>query len=204
MTPTGAAIIKSLADDFLSLPKIEIERVGYGTGKKTFNIPNLLRIFLGKEKQSGTDTTNKLMILETNIDDMNPESYSYLVPLLLNRGAFDVFLTNIIIKKGRPAVMLSVLCEPEKQFELESIIFTETTTLGIRRYPVDRNSLDRKIITIDTQFGKVSVKLAYRDGRLLKVLPEYEECKRIAEEKSLPLKDVYDVLTKEFLNLKIL
>ncbi len=196
VTPTGAAIIKSLADDFSSLPQIEIEKTGYGTGKKTFNIPNVLRIFLGKEKQNGTDKIDKLMILETNIDDINPEIYSYLVPLLFDRGALDVFLTNIIMKKGRPAVMLSVLCEPDKQFELENIIFTETTTLGIRRKPVDRRSLDRKIVTIETQFGKVSAKLAYKDGKLLRILPEYEECQRIAEERSIPLKEVYNILIK--------
>ena len=201
VTPTGAAIIKTIADDFDFMPQMEIEKIGYGTGKRDYGITNVLRVFLGKERKISKGITEKLIMLETNIDDMNPEIHSYLVPLLFKKGALDVFLTNIIMKKGRPATMLSVLSRYEDYHELEDIILRETTTLGMRKYPVERDCLERKTITIATQFGEVTVKSAYKDGRLIKIAPEYEECKRIALEKRLPLRIVYDSIIKETFGL---
>ncbi|MCP4694479.1 MAG: nickel pincer cofactor biosynthesis protein LarC [Desulfobacterales bacterium] len=197
VTPTGAAIIRSLAEDFVPLPPMTIQKTGYGAGKKDYGIANLLRVLQGTEETAHGARVHQLLMLETNMDDMNPETYSYLVPLLLDKGALDVFLTSIIMKKGRPGTKLSLLCRPEDYREFEDILFTETTTLGVRKSTVDRNCLDRKIVAVETQFGPVKVKAAFRDGKLLKVAPEYEECKRIALKKMLPLKQVYDALAKE-------
>ncbi len=202
VTPTGAAIITSLADDFIPLPPMTIEKIGYGTGKREYEIINALRVFSGTEATSEHKGSKKLMMLETNIDDMNPEIYSYLVPLLLDKGALDVFLTNIIMKKGRPGVMLSVLCKPESYFEFEQIIYEETTTLGIRKQMVDRDCLERKTVTLSTQFGELEAKAAFKDGKLLKISPEYEDCKRIAEKNGLAIKDVYNILVKEILDFR--
>ncbi len=194
VTPTGAAIIKTIADDFTTFPEMTIRKTGYGTGKKDYGIPNLLRVILGEADTENDTIEEKLVMLETNIDDMNPEVYSHLIPLILERGALDVFLSNIIMKKGRPGVLLSVLCKPDQVHRMEEMLFTETTTLGIRRIPVDRTSLERKTMEIETSLGNLKVKAAYRNGELLKVAPEYEECKRIAIEKNLPLKKVYELI----------
>ncbi len=197
VTPTGAAIVKTLAEQFINLPPMKIEKTGYGTGKKSYDIPNALRVFFGQEISLRQLQTEELLLLETNIDDMSPEIYSFLFPLLFKKGALDVYLTNIIMKKGRPAVMLSVLCEPENQTGLKNIIFTETTTLGIRQRIIRRDSLERKTITLDTRFGRIKAKAAFKDGSLLRLSPEYEECKRVAEEQGIPLRKVYDLLSME-------
>ena len=193
VTPTGAAIIKTIAKKFGSLPAMIIQKTGYGTGKKEFSIPNLLRVFWGEESEENTIAVDKLIMLETNIDDMNPEIYSYLLPLLFEQGALDVFMTNIIMKKGRPGVLLNVLSDQQDFQKLEAIIFNETSTLGIRRIPVDRACLERKIMAIETEFGPVKAKAALQNGKILKISPEYEDCKRLAEQKGIPLKTVYEV-----------
>jgi pyridinium-3,5-bisthiocarboxylic acid mononucleotide nickel chelatase len=197
VTPTGAAIIKTLAEDFVSLPPMTIESIGYGTGKKEYEIPNALRIIMGTIDQTSGVREQQLVMLETNIDDMNPESYSYIVPKLFEAGALDVYLTHVMMKKGRPGVVLHVLCQPEQYPVFENIIFQETTTLGIRKSTVDRHCLERKQVPLDTQFGQIQIKVAYKDGKLLKAAPEYEDCKRIAETHDLPLKDVYQLLSQE-------
>ncbi|NOY09717.1 MAG: nickel pincer cofactor biosynthesis protein LarC [Spirochaetes bacterium] len=197
VTPTGAAIVKTLAAQFINLPSMKIEKAGYGTGKKSYDIPNALRVFFGQEISLKELQPEELLLLETNIDDMSPEIYSFLFPLLFKKGALDVYLTNIIMKKGRPAVMLSVLCEPENQAGLKNIIFTETTTLGIRQQIIRRDILERETITMDTRFGRIKAKAAFKDGRMLRLTPEYEECKRVAEEQSMPLRKVYDLLAAE-------
>jgi len=193
VTPTGAAIIRTLVEDYSDMPPMTLEKIGYGAGKKEFAIPNLLRVFLGQRNVSEEQREEPLISLETNIDDMNPEIYSYLIPLLMERGALDAHLTNIIMKKGRPAVMLSVLCQPENWYELEELIFAETTTLGVRRKTVQRRCLERKILTVETIFGPVRAKAVYQKGRLLRLIPEYEECRQIASEQDLSLQEVYDI-----------
>ncbi len=194
VTPTGAAIIKSLVDEFIQLPAMTLEKTGYGTGKKQYDIPNLLRVFLGTDNSNETNLSNKLIALETNIDDMNPETYSYLIPLLLEKGALDAYLTNVIMKKGRPGVMLNVLCQPENIEMMENILFTQTTTLGIRKTTVNRHCLERRPVMIKTELGEIQAKAAYKDGKLLKIAPEYEECRKLAEEKQIPIKDIYNMV----------
>lgn len=194
VTPTGAAIIKTIADTFGPLPQMKIQQTGYGSGKKSFAIPNLLRVFRGEETDEQPLSVDRLMMLETNIDDMNPEVYSHLIPLLFEQGALDVFMTNIIMKKGRPGILLHVLCEEQDCYKFEEVIFSETSTLGIRRISVDRASLDRKIIKIETEFGEVQAKAAIKNGKFLKIAPEYEDCKRLAKQKNIPLKAVYEAV----------
>ncbi|WP_129599010.1 nickel pincer cofactor biosynthesis protein LarC [Anaerophilus nitritogenes] len=189
VTPTGAAIIKSLAKDFIPLPSMAIENIGYGLGKKDLPISNLLRVYIGKKKSD-----ESLLVLETNIDDMNPEIYSYLMPTLFEHGALDVYFTNIIMKKNRPAIKLTILCTKEKEAILENILFRETTTLGIRKYQVTRNTLSRKIIKFMSSFGDISLKVAYKDEKILKYSPEYEECKQIAQKYNIPLQKVYETI----------
>lgn len=193
VTPTGAAIIKNIADEFSPLPAFIIEKTGYGTGKKQFAIPNLLRVFWGNDTSANDRLEQDLLLLETNIDDMNPEIYTYLLPLLLEKGALDAYLTQILMKKGRPGILLSILCEPAQAFTLESIVFNETSTLGIRKTRLGRTSLNRKIITVETEFGPIRIKAAFQNGTLLKMAPEFEDCKKIAETSGLPLKQVYEL-----------
>ncbi|MDD2798312.1 MAG: nickel pincer cofactor biosynthesis protein LarC [Bacteroidales bacterium] len=185
-TPTGAAIIKALSTSFGTLPEFVIEKIGYGLGKRDMETPNVLRVVIGKKKTSG------LMMLETNIDNMNPEIYSYIFPKLLENGALDVFITPITMKKGRPANKLSVLCKEEHIQTIEEIIFTETTTLGIRKYAVERTELERTFEKVTTKYGEITVKKAYGNGELIKYAPEYEECRAIAEKTGKPLIHIYN------------
>ena len=194
VTPTGAAIIKSLAEKFIELPETEIAKIAYGAGKKDFEITNLLRVYQVKKK---VKSKKKLLILETNIDDMSGEIYSYLFPKLFAAGAKDVYLSNIMMKKNRPAQKLTVLTTEKERKELEEIIFRETTTLGIRRREVERSCLERKYLELDSTLGKATIKAAYYEGELIKYSPEYEECKEIAERERVRLQDVYDLLKKE-------
>ena len=181
-TPTGAAILKALCSEFGNFPEFVIEKIGYGLGKRDMETPNVLRVIIGKKK-----TPETLTMLETNIDNMNPEIYSYLFPKLLDNKALDVFVTPVIMKKNRPATILSVLCNEETVEQLEEIIFTETSTLGIRKYKVERDVLERKFDKVTTRFGPVTIKQAFRNGKLLKFTPEYEECRQIAENTNTPL-----------------
>jgi len=193
VTPTGAAIITTLAEDFGKMPLMKIEKIGYGAGKSDFEQPNLLRVFIGElldESNCATDVTN---VIETNIDDMNPECYGYLAQKLFKFGALDVFFTNIWMKKNRPAVKLSVICHPEKTERLTNIIFDETTTLGVRIYKTNRRKLHVEKKRIKTKYGKVTVKIGKLNDKIKTVSPEYEDCKKIAEKNDIPLKEVYDL-----------
>lgn len=190
VTPTGAAIITSLAEAFVPLPELVIERVGYGAGDNEIEIPNLLRIILAQQVPAA------LVMLESNIDDMNPQIYSHLFPLLFEEGALDVYLTPIIMKKNRPGTVLSVLCPLSLAHRLEQIIFVETTTLGIRRLPVTRNCLQRELRSVQTPWGQVQVKAAVCDGQILRVAPEFEDCSRIARQHQVPLQEVISAAHK--------
>ena len=184
-TPTGAAILKAVCSEYGVSPEFTIDKIGYGLGKRDMETPNVLRVILGLKKK-----VSELVILETNIDNMNPEIYSYLFPKLLDNRALDVFVTPILMKKNRPANMLSVLCSEGEAAQLEEILFVETTTLGIRKYKVERDELERRFEKVETPYGLVTVKYAYKNGELLKFAPEFEDCRRIAEEKQLPLVQV--------------
>jgi uncharacterized protein (TIGR00299 family) protein len=191
-TPTGAAILAALGTDFSTGLQLKIEKTAYGVGQKeNHDVPNLLRVFLG-EVISKTESGHDALHLECNIDDMNPEFYDYISEKLFSAGASDVYLSDIIMKKGRPGIVLNVLCESESADTLKQIIFTESTTLGIRTFPFRKETLVRKFVTIDTIYGEVKIKRSYYNNKEVSCKPEYDDCKRIASEKGIPLKEVYN------------
>jgi len=191
-TPTGAAIIKCIAEEFSSFPAMKIDSTGYGLGKRNLEVPNVLRAVIGE-----MDYSEKKVMIETNIDDMSGELFSYILPKLLDAGALDVFITPVIMKKSRPGHVLSVLCESGKVDVLEEIIFTETTTFGTRRYEVERSELERSISKVKTSYGEISVKKGYMNGKSLKFSPEYEECAQAAQRYGVPVREVYNAVTAQ-------
>lgn len=193
VTPTGAAIIAALAQP-TSVPAMQVEAVGYGAGTRTLvDRPNVLRIAVGRVQDTlETLSTDHLVVLETNIDDLNPEFYEYVIERLMEAGARDVYLCPIHMKKNRPGVLLWVLCDTASRQRLSGLLFAETSTLGIRSYPVERVALRRERKDIETRYGTVGVKFAYQPNGHLQLAPEYEECKRVAREQNVPLKVVYE------------
>ncbi len=196
-TPTGAALMKGLSKSFGPMPSMRLEKSGAGAGEKDpAAFPNVLRVFIGEayseQKDKEAENTD-LLVIETNIDDMNPQIYGYLLEKLLKAGALDAFLTPIIMKKGRPAIKLSVLCEFKNAALLKETIFRETTTLGVRFYPVGRSTIERRAGTLETEFGPVRFKTAFRGDRESKA-PEYEDCLKIAKKTGLSLKEIMDRL----------
>ena len=192
VTPTGAAIAAALASDFCLLPPMRIQAVGYGAGDRDLEIPNLLRAFLGdREIAVRGRSRERRLVFSTNIDDMNPELYPYIVEKLFEAGAEDVWLYPIQMKKTRPAVTLNVLVPPPREEEIKEVVFAETKTLGMRIFEVDKEYLDREIIQVETSYGTLRVKLARQEGRPVNIAPEYEDCRKVAAESGVPLKDVY-------------
>lgn len=193
-TPTGAALITTLAQPVTQPLELVVEKVGYGAGQRNLEeIPNMLRILLGRKK--AILTSDEVLIVESNIDDMNPEVYPYVIDKLIQAGALDVFLTPIIMKKGRPAIMISILTDHTYLQKVISILYQETSTLGLRIHPVSRQKLPRTTEKIQTPFGEIAVKVAFWEGKK-RYIPEFEVCKKIAEEKGIPLKSVYERISK--------
>ena len=200
-TPTGAAILAAIGTDFGITPVMIIEKTGYGIGQKDHpDIPNLLRVFIGEAEE--TQTGHDALMLECNIDDMNPEFFDHLSDKLFTSGASDVFISNIIMKKGRPGSMLSVICEKGSASKLKEIIFSESTSLGIRSFPFIKDTLTRKFETINTLYGNVTVKRSFYKEKEVSCKPEYEACRKIAEEKGIPLKEVYNNIMASIVNMK--
>ncbi len=197
-TPTGAAILATVVDEFTDKIQLTIRKTGYGIGKKDFDIPNVLRVHIG-ELDSGTGSgleSHTAFIIECNIDDMNPEIYGHVMDLLFEKGADDVFITPVIMKKARPASKLSVLCNTEIGDEITDILLTHTTTLGVRKHKVDKIILKREFQKIVTRYGPVIIKTAIYKGKRLKSKPEYEDCIRIAKENDVPVQIVYQEINK--------
>ncbi|HOW76772.1 MAG TPA: nickel pincer cofactor biosynthesis protein LarC [Candidatus Competibacteraceae bacterium] len=188
-TPTGAALLATFVDEFVECLTFSVNRIGYGVGHRDGPIPNVLRVCLGE--QAETEEQGELWMLECNIDDMNPEYYDHVLDRLLAAGALDTWLTPVQMKKNRPGTLLSVLCPPPLVLRLRELLFIETTTLGVRAYPVQRTALVRETISVATRYGEVAVKVAYFQGRPLRGKPEYEDCKRVALEQGVPLHAVY-------------
>jgi uncharacterized protein (TIGR00299 family) protein len=194
-TPTGAAIIKALSSGVLTQEHLTIRSLGYGAGSREIpQIPNLLRLVVGELPPAYEP--DEVVNVETNIDDMNPEVYPYVVEQLLAAGAHDAFLVPIIMKKGRPGILLSTLVERSKMDSILSILLRQTTTLGVRIQAVERKKLPRSSKEILSSFGKVTVKSVIRDGNEI-LVPEFEECKRIAGATNIPLIEVYRILERE-------
>ena len=196
-TPTGAALLKVLAIPVREVPDCFVgETIGYGAGTRDVAIPNVLRVNVGTwVEASGSGNApgiavERLLVLQCNLDDQNPEIMPYALEKLLAAGALDAWLQPIIMKKGRPAQTLKVLCRPEQQQVLQNILFTETTTLGVRSCPMERAALERRWKTVQTPWGEVRVKEGLMNGKVVNALPEFEDCKKLAEEKGIPLKDI--------------
>jgi uncharacterized protein (TIGR00299 family) protein len=193
-TPTGAAILAATVEGFGELPPMRIESIGYGAGTHRLEFPNLLRILVGPAESATQPMGNasEQLVLETNVDDLNPELYEYVLERVFAAGAQDAWLVPIVMKKGRPAVTIRVLCAPDREAEMRQIIFRETGTLGIRSALVSKTTLDRDTLKVETAHGAVAVKIGMLDGRVVTVAPEYEDCARIAREAGVPAKDVYE------------
>jgi len=189
VTPTGAAIISTLAENFGQMPPMEIDNIGYGAGQRDLPIPNLLRVSLGMLKNVYEEDV--VSLIQTNIDDMNPEFYEHIIDRLFDEGVLDVFLTPIQMKRTRPATMLSVITDEEKIERMLEVIFDETTTLGVRISKIKRRKLNRESRKVVTKYGKIEVKVGKLDGIVKNVSPSYEECRKIATRLNIPLKKVY-------------
>ncbi|HET9532056.1 MAG TPA: nickel pincer cofactor biosynthesis protein LarC, partial [Blastocatellia bacterium] len=196
VTPTGAAIITSLCSYYGPLPRAAVEGTGYGAGARNpAGFPNCLRVMLGDFdeadlNQKRSPAADSIVVIETNIDDMNPQAYGFVMGRAFELGALDVFLTPVQMKKERPGVLLTVLCERNSFDSISDLLLRETTTLGLRYYAARRRILDRAIETVETEYGSVRVKVAREGGRTLHFQPEYEDCARIASERGAPLIEV--------------
>ena len=189
-TPTGAAIISFYAEKFQSLPKMTILKDGYGAGDRiASSIPNFLRVILGEMERKGLE---KLVMIETNIDDMNPEIYDSVMESLFKSGAIDVYFSPILMKKNRPATKISVLSESFDREALSKILLTETSSFGVRLHEVDRIILDREIQRLKTSFGVIKIKIGRMEGKTVQASPEFEDCKNAARKNKLPVKNVYE------------
>jgi pyridinium-3,5-bisthiocarboxylic acid mononucleotide nickel chelatase len=195
-TPTGAAILATCAGKFTDKTDFTILKTGYGIGSRDLSIPNVLRVFLCETTHDDDSETVPSYIIECNIDDMNPEFYDYIIDSLFSAGAKDVFITPIIMKKSRPAVKLSILCTPDAENRVNEVLFMETSTIGVRKYAIDKTMLERKIEQVNTRYGEVRVKSAFYQGVCIKSKPEYEDCIKIARSLEIPISKVYREVEK--------
>ena len=196
-TPTGAAILTTLADDFGPLPAMKIERIGCGAGEKDLDEqPNLLRLFVGEVDRA--EKGEQIWVLETNLDDISGELIGYCITRLWDAGVLDVYTSAIQMKKNRPGVKLSVLCRAADVDSAETVLFEETTTLGVRRWPVSRKTLVRRPHGVKTEWGTIEGKLGWIGDSPPRFAPEFESCRRVAAEHSVPLREVYEAAQKAF------
>lgn len=199
VTPTGAAIATTLAKGFGAPPTIQIEAIGLGAGSKELPIPNILRLWLGTETTTSfKPVLENIAVLETQIDDLNPQAIGYIFEQLFAVGAVDVFTQAIGMKKSRPGILLTVICPPEKIAVCEEVLFRETTTLGIRRLLQQRAILPREIEEVNTLYGKVRVKVARSGLAIINVQPEYSDCAKIAQKHHLPWYQVHQMVLEAF------
>jgi len=202
VTPTGAAIVKTLVSRFAAFPQIRIEKSGYGAGTRDFpGHPNVLRLTVGESVCNvvANPASDTITVLEANLDDLNPQVFGYVMERLLDEGALDAFGVPVQMKKNRPGTVLTVLCKPEDAGKLSQIIFTETTTLGVRRRDEARQTLARRWEKVSTSWGEVRIKIASINGCDTNYAPEYEDCRRIAAEHHIPLKTVIQEAARAYL-----
>jgi pyridinium-3,5-bisthiocarboxylic acid mononucleotide nickel chelatase len=193
VTPTGAAIVKTLASRFAAFPEMRIDKSGYGAGSRDFpGHPNVVRLTVGEAASTlaAKTASETITVLEANLDDLNPQVFGYVMDRLLEEGALDAFGMPAQMKKNRPGMLLTVLCKPEDAGKLAQLIFTETTTLGVRRRDEMRQTLARRWESVGTPWGEVRIKIASMNGTVTNYAPEYEDCRRIAAECHVPLKQV--------------
>jgi len=196
VTPTGAAILSTLAEECGPMPQLNILNVGYGAGTRDFGVPNLLRAIMGEESKKKVEcfdcSKETVVELEANIDDMNPEFFDYIFEQLFNNGALDVFLIPVQMKKNRPASLIRVLCSDQEVSRIAGVMFKETSTIGVRLNRLQRLCLQREIIPVQTEYGEIRIKQAVLDGHVVNHAPEYEDCREKARAFSVPLKMVYN------------
>jgi uncharacterized protein (TIGR00299 family) protein len=198
VTPTGALLIAGYASEFGPIPAMRVDRVGYGAGTRDFpHTPNVLRVLIGEQDSSAP--SQSVVVIEAEIDDMNPQIFGVLMDRLLTGGALDVFYTSIQMKKNRPGTLLTVVAPPAQRDRLTSIIFRETTTIGVRYREMSRECLDRESMMVITDLGPVRIKVARRQGELLNAAPEFEDCVRLATEHQVATKHVQALAMKAFL-----
>jgi len=190
VTPTGAAIIATLAHSFGQLPEMKVDSYGYGTGTKEYSIPNILTVSLGRSKPEARLTHEEVTIVETSLDDMNPEIFSYLWEVIFSLGALDMYITPIYMKKGRPGSLVTVLCRNEDVEKITSTLLKETSSLGVRIRLESRHCCPRKKIIVQTKFGEVSVKIGFLEG-IANLAPEYDDCRNLSKMHHVSLKEVY-------------
>jgi hypothetical protein len=209
VTPTGALIVSSYATSFGALPAMHVEHVGYGAGDNDFpSTPNVLRVLIGRESVtsgvasgvasgfSRTDQATRVVVIECEIDDMNPQIFGVVMDRLYAAGALEVFYVPVQMKKNRPGTLLTVVAAPALRAAMSEIIFSETTTIGLRYSEVERDCLVREHVPVDTPVGTVRMKLAWREGRLVNAVPEFDDCAKIAAANNLPVKDVQALAVK--------
>jgi uncharacterized protein (TIGR00299 family) protein len=190
VTPTGAAILTTLAVGAGAMPAMRVTAVGYGAGAMDLETPNVLRLFLGEA--TGSAPTETIVQVETTVDDMSPQLYEPLLEGLLEAGALDVWLTPVIMKRSRPGVVLTALCEPERVADLSRLLFEESSTIGVRWTAYQRSRLEREMVRLPTAYGPVTFKVSRLEGRVVTVTPEFEEVRRIARDRGLPVREVLE------------
>ncbi len=205
VTPTGAAIVKTLASRFAAFPEMKIEKSGYGAGSQDFpGHPNVVRLTVGEAASTlaAKTASETITVLEANLDDLNPQVFGYVMDQLLEEGALDAFGMPVQMKKNRPGMLLTVLCRPGDASKLTQLIFTETTTLGVRRRDEMRQTLARRWESVGTPWGEVRIKIASMNGTVTNYAPEYEDCRRIAAEHHVPLKSVMSGAVEAYLHVQ--
>ena len=190
LTPTGAAIITTVCSEYGPIPRIKTDRTGYGAGTREYeNFPNVLRVLIG-ETETEDVASERLWMIETNLDDASPQIIGHVMDRVFEIGALDCYVTPVQMKKNRPGVLLSVLCGAEEKEAVMKLLFLETTTLGVRSYEVERRALRRNVVTVETQYGPIDVKVAHLNGRVVNEMPEFEQCRKAAIRADVPLKMV--------------
>jgi uncharacterized protein (TIGR00299 family) protein len=198
VTPTGALLISGYAQEFGPVPPMRVAQIGYGAGNRDFSdMPNVVRVLIGEADAAAA--THTVVVIEAEIDDMNPQIFGILMDRLLAQGALDVFYTPIQMKKNRPGTLLSVMAKPDKREALTATILRETTTIGLRYREMTRECLDRHTVTVTTSVGDIRIKVAARNGEIVNAAPEFEDCVRLAGEHNLPAKTIQALAMKAWL-----
>jgi uncharacterized protein (TIGR00299 family) protein len=195
VTPTGAAILTTLATSAGTMPAMTVEAVGYGAGDMDLEAPNVLRVFVGRAADSGGRET--IMQVETTVDDMQPQLWEAVMERLFEAGALDVYLTPVMMKKSRPGTVLTALCTPDKVTELSRVLFEESPTIGVRWTAYQRERLAREMVTLTTAYGAITYKVSRLEGRVVTATPEFDEVRRIARAKGVPVREVLDLARAE-------
>lgn len=200
LTPTGAAIITTVASAFGPIPQLKLERTGYGAGTRRYEkFPNVLRVLIGEDSGLGNSPNDeKLLLLETNVDDMAGKVCGHVMERALELGALDCYFTPIQMKKNRPGVLLTILCRRADREKFMQLLFEETTTLGIRSHEVDRRALERQTVRVETRYGAIDVKVARLAGKVVNAMPEYEQCRQTARAANVPLRVVEEAAGAAF------